>query len=87
LKSVDGMAEIAEVARAIDHVLGGDKEKPARKKSAAKPATAKAHAVKLGTRKKTVAARSSRTVSARKPGRKAAPRGKAALRKSKSRRG
>jgi adenylate kinase len=99
LKSVDGMAGISEVARAIDLALGEARaKKPARKKSAAKPAAAKpaaakpaaakARAVKAGARKKTIGARSRRTVGAAgKPGRKVVPRGKAALRKSKSRRG
>jgi adenylate kinase len=113
LTSVDGMAGISEVARAIDDALaGGSAKKPTRKKSAAKPvsakpvsakpvsakpiaaksvaakpAAAKARAVKVGSRKKTIGGRSGRAVAAGKPARKAAVRGKAALRKSKSRRG
>jgi adenylate kinase len=73
--------------------------KPAAPKpAAAKPAAAKPSAVKAGpvkatartkagTRKKAVSGRSGRPVGARKPARKAAARGKAALRKSKLRRG
>jgi adenylate kinase len=95
LMSVDGMAEIPEVASAIDRALGeGSEKKPARKKSAAKPAAAKSSAVKTGarkeagTRKMALGGRSGRAAGAAgKAVRKTAARGKAALRKSKLRRG
>ncbi len=89
LKSVNGMAPIAEVARAIDSVL----ETAPAKKAARKKAPAKTLAVKrLATakavgRKKPAATRSGRVSAAAEPGRKAAARGKTTPRKSKSRRG
>jgi adenylate kinase len=87
LKSVNGMAPIAEVAGAIDRLLDTAPAKRApRKKMTAKAATAKrATAHKAGGRKKPAAAR--RVTAAAKTGRKAAARGKTTLRKSKSRRG
>jgi adenylate kinase len=89
LKSVNGMAPIAEVASAIDRVLDAAPAKRAtRKKAAAKaPAGKPAAAAKAGGRKKPAAARSGRVSAAAKSGRKAAARGKTTLRKSKSRRG
>jgi adenylate kinase len=89
LKSVNGMAPIAEVASAIDRVLDGAPAKKAtRKKAAAKAVAGKrTAATKVAGRKKTAAARSGRVAAAAKSGRKAAARGKTTLRKSKSRRG
>jgi adenylate kinase len=99
LKSVNGMAPIAEVASAIDSVLeAAPPKKATRKKPTAKAATAKAAtakvlagkrtaATKVAGRKKPAVARSGRVAAAAKSGRKAATRGKTTLRKSKSRRG
>jgi adenylate kinase len=89
LKSVNGMAPIAEVASAIDRVLDGAPAKKAtRKKAAAKAVAGKrTAATKVAGRKKPAAARSGRVAAAAKSGRKAAARGKTTLRKSKSRRG
>jgi len=91
LKSVNGMAPIAEVASAIDRLL----DAPPAKKATRKKASAKAKAAagkrtvptKGGGRKKPAAARSGRVSAAAKPGRKVVPRGKTTLRKTKSRRG
>jgi adenylate kinase len=103
LRSVNGMAPIAEVASAIDSVLEtGQPRKAARKKPAAKAVTAKSAAVKMTPAKavagkrppvakalgrKKPAAARSGRVAAAKSGRKAATRSKTTLRKSKSRRG
>jgi adenylate kinase len=94
LKSVNGMAPIAEVASAIDSVLeAAPPKKATRKKPTAKAATAKVlagkrlAATKAAGRKKPAVARSGRVAAAAKSGRKAATRGKTTLRKSKSRRG
>jgi adenylate kinase len=89
LKSVNGMAPIAEVASAIDRALDvAPPKKAARKKAAPKaPAGKPATAAKAGGRKKPAAARPSRVAAAAKSGRKAAARGKTTLHKSKSRRG
>jgi adenylate kinase len=100
LKSVNGMAPIAEVASAIDSVLEVvPAKKAARRKGAAKtlvtktlaakrPGAAKGPgAAKAVGRKKPAATRSGRVSAAAKSGRKAATRGKTTLRKSKSRRG
>jgi adenylate kinase len=87
LKSVNGMAPIAEVASAIDRALD---DAPAKKKAPRKKAAPKAPAgkpAKAAGRKKPAAARPSRVAAAAKSGRKAATRGKTTLRKSKSRRG
>jgi adenylate kinase len=87
LKSVNGMAPIAEVAGAIDRLFDAAPVKRApRKKTSAKAVTGKrTTATKAGGRKKPVAAR--RVAAAAKTGRKAVARGKTTLRKSKSRRG
>jgi adenylate kinase len=89
LKSVNGMAPIAEVASAIDRALDAAPAKKApRKKAAPKaPAGKPAAAAKVAGRKKPAAVRPSRVAAAAKSGRKAATRGKTTLRKSKSRRG
>jgi adenylate kinase len=89
LKSVNGMAPIAEVASAIDRLLDAPPaKKPTRKKATAKAVAGKRTApTKGGGRKKPAAARSGRASAAAKPGRKVVPRGKTTLRKSKSRRG
>ena len=93
LKSVNGMAPIAEVARAIDSVLEPvPAKKAARKKAPSKtlpgkrPHPAK-RAAKAAGRKKPAAARAGRVSASAKPGRKAATSGKTTSRKSKSRRG
>jgi adenylate kinase len=95
LKSVNGMAPIAEVARAIDSVLEtAPAKKAARKRAPSKTLAAKRlqaskgpRAAKAAGRKKPAAARAGRVSATAKPGRKAATRGKAPPRKSKSRRG
>jgi len=89
LKSVNGMAPIGEVAKAIDSVLDAAPAKKAtRKKPTSKAAAGKrTAATKVGGRKKPAAARSGRVAAAAKSGRKAAARSKTSLRKSKSRRG
>jgi len=86
LKSVDGMAAIPEVARAIDQALaGGAKKKAPRKQAAAKPAAPKRKVAKPAARKPPV--RSPRASAARKPARKAVTGSKSALHKRKSSRG
>ena len=86
LKSVDGMAAIPEVARAIDQALaGGAKKKTPRKPAAAKPAAAKRKVAKPAARKSP--ARSPRALAGRKPARKAVTGGKSAVHKRKSSRG
>jgi adenylate kinase len=99
LKSVNGMAPIAEVASAIDRALEGTSAKKATRRNAApknaapKNATAKPvagkpiAAAKAGARKKPAAARSGRVSATAGSGRKAAAGAKTTLRKSKSRRG
>ncbi len=89
LKTVDGMASIAEVASAIDQALGAAAapKKPPRKKAVAKAIAGPRKVAKAATRKKPVAARSGRGQAAAKSSRKTALRGKSALRKGKSRRG
>jgi adenylate kinase len=99
LKSVNGTDPIAEVASAIDRLLGVAPVKASRKrdpaktlaagkaKSATKVSAAKVAPTKGVVRKKPVAARSGRLAPAGKPGRKAAAHGKTTLRRSKSRRG
>jgi adenylate kinase len=89
LKSVNGMAPIAEVANAIDSALDAAPAKKATRKKATSKAVAgkRTAATKVGGRKKPAAARSGRFAAAAKPGRKAAARSKTTLRKSKSRRG
>jgi adenylate kinase len=86
LRTVDGMAAIPEVASAIDRALGAPK-KPARKKAAPKPIVGGRKVAKAARRKKPAGARSGRDSAGRKSVRKAAARGKSALRKGKSRRG
>jgi adenylate kinase len=93
LKSVNGMAPISEVAGAIDRLLeAAPAKKAARKKDTVKTAAIKRAAVKpaakeAASRKQPAATRSARVSTAARPGRKAATRGKATPRKSKSRRG
>ena len=89
LKSVNGMAPIAEVASAIDRALDGAPAKKATRRNATSKVAAvkQTTAAKAGGRKKPVAARSGRVAASAGSGRKAAARGKATLRKSKSRRG
>jgi adenylate kinase len=90
LKSVNGMAPIAEVASAIDRLLdaAAPAKKAPRKKAAAKAAAGKRPAVtKVAGRKKPAAARPGRGSAAARSGRKAAARGKLTPRKTKSRRG
>ena len=103
LKSVNGMAPIAEVARAIDSVLGAapprrrrEKRPPPRRRrqdgaskraAKAQPPSAPRRPPKAVGRKKPAAARAGRVSAVAKPGRKAATRGKTTPRKSKSRRG
>jgi adenylate kinase len=84
LKTVDGMAAIADVARAIDQTLAAPaKKKAVRKRPAAKPAAGKRKAAKPVGRKAAAAARSPRAATRGKP---AAGR-KSAVHKRKSSRG
>jgi adenylate kinase len=102
LKSVNGMAPIADVAAAIDRLLDAPAKKAARKKDTVKTAAVKTAAVKTAavkraavkpaakeaaSRKKPAPMRSARVSAVARPGRKAAARSKTTLRKSKSRRG
>jgi adenylate kinase len=100
LKSVNGTAPIAEVAAAIDRLLGAVPARTATRKrgpaktmaagkseSATKVSATKVAPTKAAARKKPVAARSGRAAAAGKPGREAVARGKTTLRRSKSRRG
>jgi adenylate kinase len=85
LHTIDGMAPIPEVAKAIDAVLAPQaKKKPARKRAAPKPPAAKPKLAPAGARKKPPV-RPARAAAGRKPARKAA--GKSALHKKKSSRG
>jgi adenylate kinase len=86
LRSVDGMAPIPQVAKAIDEVLAPrPKKKPVRKRAAPKPLAAKRKLAPAGARKQPPAARPARAAAQRKPARKAP--GKSALHKKKSSRG
>jgi adenylate kinase len=89
LKSVNGMAPIAEVAGAIDRLLDvAPAKKAARKKDTVKTAAMKPEPAKeAASRKKPAATRSARVSAAARPPRKAAARSRTTLRKSKSRRG
>jgi len=90
LRSVNGMASISEVASAIDRMLDATPVRKAPRKKAAPKAVAgkrPAAATKVAGRKKPAAARPGRASAAARSGRKAAARGKSALRKTKSRRG
>ena len=89
LKSVNGMAPIAEVADAIDRLLDvAPARKAARKKDTVKTAAMKPEPAKeAASRKKPAPTRSARVSAAARPARKAAARSRTTLRKSKSRRG
>jgi adenylate kinase len=87
LRSVNGMAPIAEVAKAIDSALDAAPAKKATRKKAVSKAMAgkRTAAAKAAGRKKPSAARPSRVVAAARAAGKPAARAKTTLRKSKSR--
>jgi len=89
LKTVDGMAGIPEVARAIDQALAEgakeNKKKAPRRQAAAKPAAPKRKVANPAARK--AAPRSPRPAAGRKPARKPVAGGKSAVHKRKSSRG
>jgi len=89
LRSVNGMAPISEVAKAIDFALDvAPAKKATRKKAVAKAMAGKrTAAAKAAGRKKPSAARSGHVVAAARAAGKPAARAKTTLRKSKSRRG
>jgi len=89
LKTVDGMAGIPEVARAIDQALAEgakeNKKKAPLRQAAAKPAAPKRKVANPAARK--AAPRSPRAAAGRKPARKAIAGGKSAVHRRKSSRG
>jgi adenylate kinase len=88
LRSVNGMAPIAEVAKAIDSALDVAPAKKARKKAVSKVMAGKrTAAAKAAGRKKPSPGRPGRVVAAARAAGKPAARAKTTLRKSKSRRG